>query len=139
MIKYLRSSRGMTLMEIMIVLGIIAVIGGILMQRIFGKKEQANRKAAQIQLETIKGAIEQFSSDNGAYPSSLRDLVTRPGNVKYFPSNGYVKEKTLKDPFGCDIQYRVPGTEGRDYDVYSLGKGCQEGGDGDEADIYPED
>jgi len=43
---------------------------------------------------------------------------------------------TLKDPWGNEYQYKLPGEINKDsYDVYSYGPDGKEGGDGDNADI----
>ncbi len=44
------------------------------------------------------------------------------------------KTQVRKDAWGNEYQYRAPGQNG-DYDLYSLGRDGQEGGDGSDADI----
>ena len=40
-----------------------------------------------------------------------------------------------KDPWGNEYVYTIPGEEGREYDLSSLGADGQVGGTGDNADI----
>jgi general secretion pathway protein G len=40
------------------------------------------------------------------------------------------------DPWGLPYQYKSPGDNNRDYDIVSLGKDGQRGGEGDAADIH---
>lgn len=135
--KMFFSSRGMTLMEIMIVLAIIALIGGVLGRGIFKRLASAKVKTTQMQIRTIEDALEEYHLDNGSYPSSLRALIEKPAGAKRWAPDGYLSgPKGIKDPFSCEFQYRTPGTSGRKYDVYSLGEKCEEGGDGSQADIF---
>jgi general secretion pathway protein G len=59
-------------------------------------------------------------------------LVNNPGQEGW---NGpYVKESSLKDPWGRAYEYRMPGEHG-EFDIVSLGADGQPGGEGNNADI----
>ena len=63
-------------------------------------------------------------------------LVLKPGGspeAANWRSGGYI-ERLPKDPWSRDYQYVAPGSHG-DFDVYSLGKDGQSGGEGIAADI----
>ena len=66
---------------------------------------------------------ENFMIDAGRYPTQhegLGALVANPGIGKW--EGPYLKSKGVPvDPWGHPYQYRMPGTDGRDYDLYSLG------------------
>jgi len=47
----------------------------------------------------------------------------------------YATEAQLKDPFNHQFQYKMPGSDGRDYDLVFLGKDGQPGGDGLNKDV----
>lgn len=126
------SQRGMTLIEIMIVIvligGILAVVGG----AIFNNKDKANFKLAKIQVEKVAANIEQYNSDVGEYPRTLEDLTNDPQIDGWLGPYGSARD--LKDPFNKALQYTVPGENG-DFDLSSYGKDGQPGGSSVDADI----
>jgi general secretion pathway protein G len=125
-------SRGFTLVELLLVLVILALIGGLVLPGIIGKAEGAKVKAAASQVSRLSMAVESFYLDTGTTPESLEQLVEEPGVGGW---NGpYVKPSLLKDPWGRDYEYRYPGDHG-DFDIVSLGADGQPGGEGKNADI----
>ena len=48
----------------------------------------------------------------------------------------YFERDSLYDCWDNDIQYVIPGAEGRAFDLYSFGADGKEGGEGTDADIY---
>jgi general secretion pathway protein G len=112
---------------------ILALIGGLVLPGIIGKAESAKAKAASTQVDRLSMAVESYYLDTGSIPDSLDMLVTESGNVKGW--NGpYVKTSLLKDPWGRDYDYRMPGEHG-DFDLISLGADGQPGGEDKNADI----
>lgn len=128
-----RHSRGFTLVELLLVLVILALIGGLVLPGIIGKAEGAKVKAAGSQINRLAMAVESFYLDTGTTPESLSDLVGESSDVDGW--NGpYVKKSSLKDPWGREYVYNYPGDHG-DFDIYSLGADGQPGGEGKNADI----
>jgi general secretion pathway protein G len=126
-------SRGFTLVELLLVLVILALIGGLVLPGIIGKAEGAKVKAAASQVSRLSMAVESYYLDTGATPESLDQLVEESGGVGGW--NGpYVKPSSLKDPWGREYEYRYPGDHG-DFDIYSFGADGQPGGEGKNADI----
>jgi general secretion pathway protein G len=124
---------GFTLVELLLVLVILALIGGLVLPGIIGRAEGAKVKAAGSQISRLSMAVESYYLDTGDTPDSLDALVQESGNVAGW--NGpYVKTSSLKDPWGRDYVYRYPGEHG-DFDIYSLGADGQPGGEGKNADI----
>ena len=125
--------RGFTLVELLLVLVILALIGGLVLPGIIGKAESAKAKAAAAQVSRLAMAVESFYLDTGSTPDSLEMLVTESGDVKGW--NGpYVKGSLLKDPWGREYEYKYPGEHG-DFDLVSLGADGQPGGEGKNADL----
>jgi len=126
-------SGGFTLVELLLVLVILALIGGLVLPGIIGKAEGAKVKAAGSQIDRLSMAVESYYLDTGATPDNLDVLVNESGNVGGW--NGpYVKPSSLKDPWGREYVYRYPGDHG-DFDIYSLGADGQPGGEDRNADI----
>ena len=125
--------RGFTLVELLLVLVILALIGGLVLPGIIGKAEGAKWKAAHSQVSRLSMAVESYYLDTGTTPESLEQLVTESGDAKGW--NGpYVKPSSLKDPWGRDYDYQYPGEHG-DFDLISLGADGQPGGEDKNADI----
>ncbi len=125
--------RGFTLVELLLVLVILALIGGLVLPGLIGKAEGAKIRAASSQIDRISMAVESFYLDTGGTPTSLDQLVDEPGDADGW--NGpYIKRSTLKDPWGREYSYRYPGEHG-DFDILSLGADGQPGGEGNNADI----
>ena len=126
-------SRGFTLVELLLVLVILALIGGLVLPGIIGKAEGAKVKAAGSQINRLAMAVESYYLDTGITPDNLEDLVNESGDVPGW--NGpYVKPSSLKDPWGREYVYTQPGEHG-DFDIYSLGADGQPGGEDKNADI----
>ena len=128
-----KNTRGFTLVELLLVLVILALIGGLVLPNIIGKAEGAKVKAAGSQISRLAMAVESFYLDTGTTPDNLDDLVNESGGVEGW--NGpYVKPSSLKDPWGREYVYNYPGEHG-EFDLYSLGADGQPGGEDRNADI----
>ena len=132
-----RPIRGMTLIEILVVLTLIAVVMGIVGGNYLQRGEQAKAKAAKIEIDQIGQTLDLFKLEVGRYPTSqegLQALIAAPAGVNNW--NGpYWKKGTLpKDPWGNEYKYASPGQHGA-YDITSLGADGKEGGEGTNKDI----
>ena len=76
-----RHARGFTLVELLLVLVILALIGGLVLPGIIGKAEGAKVKAAGSQINRLAMAVESYYLDTGATPDNLDDLVNESGDV----------------------------------------------------------
>lgn len=124
---------GFTLVELLLVLVILALIGGLVLPGIIGKAESAKAKAAASQVSRLAMAVESYYLDTGNTPDSLEDLVNEPGDANGW--NGpYVKPSSLKDPWGREYEYNYPG-EHAEFDIISMGADGQPGGEGKNADL----
>jgi general secretion pathway protein G len=128
---------GFTLIEMLVVITIIGLIMALVGPRVLNYLSDSKVKAAKIQIESFKSALDLFYLDTGRYPSSsegLDALVHTASNVAAW--NGpYLKGGTVPaDPWGHLYTYRSPGEHGT-YDIISLGSDGQQGGTGDAADI----
>lgn len=135
----LKTQKGFTLVEIMIVLVILGGLFTLLGSRVFGQRDRANVTVARIQITKITSAIELFYNDCDQYPQDLEQLVKKPSEdvCENWQPKGYLKSaKDLKDPWKNDFVYEV---EGGGFIVRSLGKDKQPGGDEYNSDISSED
>jgi general secretion pathway protein G len=128
-----RRQRGFTLVELLLVLVILALIGGFVLPNLIGTGEKAKVRAAGSAIGRISLSVDNYYLDTGNIPRELEDLVNEPSGATGW--NGpYIKNSLLKDPWNRPYVYRAPGEHG-DYDISSLGADGQVGGDGNNADI----
>src|SRR5690349_20204894 len=116
--------RGFTLIELLVVLAILSLLVGVVAPRVMDYFSRSKVDVAKLQIDQIGSALDLFRLDVGRYPSSqegLGALVGRPGGAAQW-RGPYLKGNTVPaDPWGRAYQYRSPGTEGRGYDLFSLG------------------
>ena len=130
---------GVTLIEMMVVLVIIAVVAAMVVPNVIGRPDEARVTVTQTDLRSIAGALELYRLDNRVYPSTaqgLSALVERPTispEPVSWASGGYLAVMP-QDAWGAGYVYKSPGTSGR-FDLMSLGADGQPGGDGVNADI----
>lgn len=132
-----RAARGFTLLELLVVVLIIGLLTGIVGPRLMGQIGRSEVTAARAQIDALDKAVQAYRMDMGQYPASdqgLRALLAAPGGDARW-RGPYLKGAVPNDPWGSPYQYRHPGTEGRDYDIVSLGRDRMAGGTGDDADL----
>ena len=118
--KRLANEKGMTLIEIMVVITIIGIVATMFVVNVTGRMKKAKIKTASTQMATIANQIEAFEVENGEFPGSLELLVEEE----------YLK-KVPKDPWNRDYIFMVPGPDGQDFVLVSNGPDKQEGTDDD--------
>jgi general secretion pathway protein G len=118
-----RAQRGMTLIEIMVVVVIIGLIGTLAGVRLIRYFEESKIEIARSQVCNIEKALQLYRLKKGSYPSNsegLNALVT---------SGTWAGRKIPKDPWNFEYFYRNPSlTNPNSPDVLSLGSDGKEGG-----------
>ena len=76
-------SAGVTLIELLIVVLILAALSAIAIPRISQSAQNAKQNACDTNIDVINSAIEMYNADNDGYPTDLALDVT--GNTTYFP------------------------------------------------------
>ena len=104
--------RGMTLIEIMVVIAIIGIISTAIGFGVVGWLSSAKVKSARAQVNKVAGAVTVYAAD-ADYPDSLEALVEAK----------LIKKKQLKDPWSQELIFRMPSErEGAEFDVCSTGE-----------------
>lgn len=132
-----RRERGLTLVELLVVLLIIAMISAFVVPQVMRYLGGARQDAASVQINQLSGILDLYRLDVGRYPTSaegLDALVERPTDAEGWNGPYVRKAESLIDPWGRPYQYRYPGEHG-EYDLYSLGADGTEGGEGEDADV----
>ena len=122
----LRSARkGLTLVEIMVVMAILGVLMAVLGGSLLGYLDSANEDATKLTIGKMDQALQVCAAKHkGKYPSTSQGLEAA---AKYMPDG-----KVPQDAWGQDFQYFSPGTHSdAPYDILSVGKDGQEGSDDD--------
>ena len=136
-------SGGFTLIEIMAVVLIIGLLGGIVGTVVFSQVDKARVSATRTQVKQLEGILELYRMDNVRYPSTeqgLQALVRKPSGApqpRNYRPEGYVQGGGVpKDSWGQEFQYRAPGEHNPySFDLWSLGADGKPGGEGNDADI----
>jgi len=120
--------RGFTLIELLLVMAIIAILASVVIPKFAGRPEQARQTKATADITTLSGLLDIFETDNGRYPTAdegLQALVNNPGNLANWK---HLTDRIPLDPWGHPYVYRIPGTNGKAFDLISYGASGQEGG-----------
>ena len=120
-------SRGMTLLEIMVVLVILGIMATGVAVVVFPRIEEAKRDTARTDIKAIESALTLYYARKGNYPDTavgLKPLIDMQ-----------LLDRT-KDPWGKDYVYMLQG--GKPV-IISYGRDGQPGGEGPDADISNRD
>jgi general secretion pathway protein G len=118
------ATRGMTLIEIMVVISILGLIAAAVSIAVIPQLEKARVDRAGLDIKTIEGALKLYYSRKGNYPdtgSGLKALV-----------DAQALDKIPQDPWNHDYVYM---NEGGKPVITSYGADGQPGGEGSDADI----
>jgi general secretion pathway protein G len=130
-------TRGFTLIELLVVILIIGLLTAVVAPRFLGQVSKSEVTAARAQLDALDKALQSYRIDVGRFPNEsqgLRALVVAPqGETRW--RGPYLQGEVPLDPWGSAYQYRSPGSNGREYELLSLGRDRNPGGSGDDADI----
>ena len=79
-----RREDGFTLIEIMAVVLIIGLLGGIVGAAVFGRIDQARVTTAKTQIKQIEAALDFYRMDNGRYPTTDQglDALVHPPTIE---------------------------------------------------------
>jgi general secretion pathway protein G len=136
-----RTPRGFTLIELLVTIAIIATLAAIVAPSLFGNIGEARRNTARSQLQILALALDAYRLDNDAFPATeqgLESLRTVPitGDAPINWKGPYLRQIVPLDPWGRVYVYVAPGVANpNSYDLYTLGKDGQPGGEGEDADL----
>lgn len=135
--KRTRSEAGVTLIEMMVVVTIIALFAALVLPRMMGQADKARVTRARADINGYMTALGAYKLDTGVYPTTeqgLKSLREKPETVDSW-QGPYLQKEISNDPWGHPYIYRYPGEHGDDPDLISYGADGQQGGDGNNADI----
>ena len=117
-VTHSRDEKGLTLVEIIIVLVILSVIMSFLASRLFKMGDQAKAELARTKMGSLKEPIYMYQMKINQLPADLKAADVED------PTDGW----------GRPVQYKLM-DNGRSYELKSLGADGKEGGSGADEDI----
>ncbi|MBC8748715.1 MULTISPECIES: type IV pilin protein [Paraburkholderia] len=95
-----RKARGFTLIELVVVMAIIGLLLTVALPRYMHSIERGKEQVRQQNLAVMRDAIDKYYGDNGQYPDTLDDLVTRHylRGIPVDPVNGDDKWAAVASP-----------------------------------------
>ncbi|WP_426323369.1 type II secretion system major pseudopilin GspG [Pseudoduganella sp. R-43] len=130
-------ARGFTLLELLVVIVIVGMLAAFVGPKYFSQIGKSKVQIAKVQIEAFDKALQQYRIDTGHYPpaaAGLAALYVQPPNEPMW-HGAYVKKGIPLDPWGSPYQYKIPGVDGRDFELMSFGSDGKQGGEGENADI----
>ncbi len=132
-----RARRGVTLIEMLVVVTIIALFAALVGPRMLRRTDTARVTAARAQINSFMTAIGAYKLDTGLFPTTeqgLQALRIAPAGVTQW-QGPYLPQEIPVDPWGRPYEYKYPGDHGDEPDIICLGADGQPGGDGINADV----
>ena len=132
-----RGRAGITLIEMLVVVTIIALFAALVAPRMFKQSDKAKVTAARAQINSFMTALGSYKLDTGVFPSTeegLQALRVAPPNLAQW-QGPYLPQEIPVDPWGHPYLYKFPGEHGDEPDLICYGADGQPGGDGINSDI----
>ncbi|MBN2490889.1 MAG: type II secretion system major pseudopilin GspG [Planctomycetes bacterium] len=135
-----RREAAFTLVELMVVVIVLAILAATILPQFVGVTHDAKVARARSDISVLAQQLEAFKLRHDRYPTTeegLQALVDPPaGELKGW--RPLIKELML-DPWGNPYQYRARLDRNGfpTFDVWSRGADGQDGGEGEDRDIYP--
>lgn len=99
-----KAEQGFTLIEIMVVVGIIGLLVAVLIPNVTGKMNEARIASARVQIKNVEEALVAYSMKHGGkYPDSLEPLTQETEDEDALLQGG------TEDPWGTPIQFEKRG------------------------------
>jgi general secretion pathway protein G len=125
-----------TLMEVLLVLVILVVLASIAVNIFGGTQKRALKDAAKAQVGIFKAAVNLYKFHTKNFPSSLDELINKPGDsttASHWEGPYIEGAKIPLDPWDHEYKFAAPGKHNSDsFDIWSSGP---DGQDGNEDDI----
>lgn len=140
--KIRMNEAGFSLIELMIVIGILGLLIGLVGPKLISNFDKAKVDTTRVQMKQIGTTLKNFRLDCGLYPTTdqgLEALVSKPAGgqeCKNYAPGGYLDKKVPKDAWDQDFLYT---SDGNTYEIKSMGSDRKAGGVDYGADIIVTD
>src|SRR6266436_5972826 len=127
-----RSQRGITLIEMLVVVTIIALFAALVGPKLFSNVDKAKRTQVRAQINSFMTALGSYKLDTGNFPTTemgMNALRVKPESVNQW-AGPYLPQDVPHDPWDHPYLYKFPGDHGDEPDIVSTGADGQPGGEG---------
>ena len=135
--KNTQEQSGFSLIELLVVLVILGMLGGLVGPRLFERVDSSKVDTALSQVRMLKSAMGTFRLDVGRYPTTEEGLVAlafKPASIKRW-RGPYVEDLVPNDPWGNPYVYVGTAENFQGFALYSRGADGVDGGEGLSADV----
>ena len=125
-----RHQAGLTLIEMLVVVTIIAVFAAVVGPRVLQRADVAKKVAVRQQINSFNTALGAYKLDTSLFPSNeqgLNALRTKPEGLNGW-QGPYLPQELPTDPWNRPYVYKYPGEHGDEPDIISYGADGQPGG-----------
>ena len=133
-----RRQAGVTLIEMMVVVTIIALFAALVLPKMMHQADRAKMTKAHADINGYLTALGSYKLDTGIFPTTeqgLEALHSKPEGVDNW-QGPYLQKEVGNDPWGHPYVYHFPGEHGDEPDIICYGSDGAPGGDGINADIF---
>lgn len=125
-----RRERGLTLVELMVVIVLIGLLAGVVTTAVFPVLFKGKATVAANQIKVFDEAIRFYYLQHSRYPDTLEELIQPDPEHGY--ENGYLETDELPlDPWNEYYEYDPQGGTAKPFLIYSKGPDMIEGTDDD--------
>ena len=124
------SRRGMSLVEIMVVIAIILTLMSVLAYGVMGVFENSRIETTRLTMGKVSSVVNIYTLRHGKPPSTSEGLSAAYDTQPVDPP---------KDAWGNDFVYAAPGPNGTPFDIISYGADGSQGGTGLNGDLKMSD
>lgn len=128
--------RGLTLIEILVVIVLISLIAVVVGKNVIGQGEAARAELNIVKMEKLKSLLGQYRLKYNGYPDKLSNLI-KPGADVQKSGKLFIaiaSEDDIKDVWGAPYTYKSE-NNGRSYSLTTLGSDGAPGGEGADQDV----
>jgi len=126
---------GFTLLEVLLVIGIIVALAALVIPNVMGRGERAKVGTTKIQMKYIEDALDYFKLDIGRYPTTEegllalveKDQLEDEEEAEKWTKPYLKKASELRDGWNNEFNYVCPGEHNEDgFDLSSNGPDGEE-------------